>query len=265
MKVRILGCGSSGGVPRIGGNWGDCDPLNPKNRRRRCSILVSSGICRLLVDTSPDMREQLLDAGVERLDAVIYTHAHADQAHGIDDLRMLAIRERRRVPVFAAPDTLELLKRRFDYCFEQIHDYPPILDGNPIAGRLRFGDGEAAIWADSVTVRHGAIDASGFLIGTRGTEASGPMVAYIPDVSMIDDEVLARLSGIPVLIIDALRYKPHPSHAHVEQTLRWIDEINPARAILTNMHIDLDFARLTQELPPGIEPAFDGMEIEVGP
>ncbi len=267
LEVTILGCGSSGGVPRIGGPdgkgfWGACDPDNPKNRRRRCSILVqrrtAAGDTNLLVDTAPDMREQLIDARVSALDAVLITHDHADQLHGLDDLRMVAMNMRRRVDVYADATTFEGVLARFGYCFVQPagSDYPPILNGIDIPTPFRAfeiaGKGGAlpvlAFWQE-----HGRVKSLGFRFGP---------IAYSSDVDGLDDAAFAALAGVDCWIVDALRYMPHPSHAHVARTLEWIERVKPKRAILTNMHVDLDFAKLAAELPPGVEPAFDGMVIE---
>ena len=254
MKARILGCGSSGGVPRVGGSWGACDPSEPRNRRLRCSLLVTTGQGAdqgsILVDTSPDMREQLLAAEVKRVEAVFYTHLHADQAHGIDDLRALALINRQRIPVYAEPDILEQLTQRFDYCFRQVKDYPPILDANDLVEPIEI----AGTRITPIRVRHGAIDATGFRIGD---------LAYFPDVSDIPDTAFEHLRDLDLLIVDALRYTPHPSHAHLERTLGWIARIKPRRAVLTNLHIDMDYRTLCRTLPAGVEPAYDGMEISL--
>lgn len=258
MRVTILGCGSSGGVPRVGNVWGDCDPAEPRNRRRRCSLLVETAGLTLLIDTSPDLRDQANDAGVSRIDAVFYTHAHADQAHGIDDLRGFVLMHRRRIDVYADRLTLETLRRRFDYCFTQRYDYPPILTAHELDGPVTLtgvddagGEGEA-VTVIPVPVEHGEIPALGFRIGG---------MAYIPDVSGIAEESFALLDGLDLWIVDALRYRPHPSHAHVERTLEWISRVRPRRAILSNLHHDLDYRRLASELPKGVEPAFDGLTV----
>jgi phosphoribosyl 1,2-cyclic phosphate phosphodiesterase len=263
LRFTILGCGSSGGVPRIGNDWGICDPSNPKNRRRRCSLLVErlmvNGGTRVVIDTSPDMRDQMLTSGIERLDAVWYTHEHADHTHGIDELRAFYIRQRHRIPVWADAATSAMLKTRFGYCFETQpgSDYPPILDlhqiylGSPVSTTGAGG----AIEGHSIRLNHGTIDALGFRIGG---------LAYTPDVNAIPDESLAALQGLDVWIVDALRPVPHPSHFSLPETLAWIERLKPKRAILTNMHIDLDYETLRRELPQGVEPAFDGMTIELG-
>ena len=250
MKLRILGCGSSGGVPRVGGSWGACDPTEPKNRRMRCSLLVTTDRGQILVDTAPDMREQLLAAQVRALDAVFYTHIHADQSHGIDDLRALALINRHRIPVYAEPDILDQLTTRFNYCFQQVQDYPPILDANALTGPIE----RAGVMITPIRVRHGVIDATGFRIGNA---------AYFPDVSEIPEDAFSKLEGLDLLIVDALRYKPHPSHAHLDRALGWIDRVKPGRAVLTNLHMDLDYGTLCRTLPDGVVPAFDGMEIDL--
>ncbi len=260
MRYTILGCGSSGGVPRLGGDWGDCDPSNPKNRRRRCSMLVEritdQGTTRILIDTSPDMRDQLLDAGVGTLDAVVYTHNHADHMHGIDDLRQIVFNLRHRLPVWADGPTQEALLSRFGYAFVQPDDspYPAILDLHTIKGPFTISGAGGDVTLHPFTVDHGSIEALGFRINN---------VAYLPDVIEIPPESWAMLDGLDVWVLDALRRKPHPTHAHLALSLEWIGRANPDRAVLTNMHNDLDYETLLAELPPHIRPAFDGMVIEV--
>ena len=256
LRFTILGCGSSGGVPRLGGDWGTCDSANPKNRRRRCSMLVeritAQGATRVLIDTSPDMREQLLDAGVGELDAVVFTHSHADHTHGIDDLRQIVFNIRRRLPVWADPVTQDALLNRFGYAFVQPPGslYPPILDLNTIDGPFEV-DGEGGkIRLVPFSVSHGPTEALGFRIGD---------LAYLPDVVAIPEEAWPHLMGLEVWIVDALRRTPHPTHAHLALTLEWIGRARPERAVLTNMHLDMDYATLEAELPPQIRPAFDGM------
>ncbi len=258
-QFRILGSGSSGGVPRVGGNWGDCDPTEPKNRRSRCSLLVTQesngdgdeGRTAVLIDTSPDLRNQLLDADIDWVDGVVYTHAHADQAHGIDDLRACAINRFRRVAIHADQETLDVLTSRFDYCFEGKSSYPAILEANLVTGPVTIEGGAGKITATSFPVDHGSCVSYGWRIGD---------MAYIPDVVGIDDETLAtHMADLDVLIVDALRYTPHPTHSNVEQSLGWIARCNPKHAILTNLHVDLDYQTLKKELPDGVEPAYDGL------
>ena len=262
LKLTILGCGSSGGVPRVGGDWGKCDPANPRNRRRRCSVMLTrtsvSGVTRVLIDTSPDMRDQMLGAGVGDLDAVLYTHEHADHTHGIDELRAFFLRRRQKVQVWADEPTGHMLMSRFSYCFYTApgSDYPSILHlnrivaGEPVTIHGAGGD----IQALPFKVHHGNIDALGFRIGNT---------AYTPDLNGIPGASLSVLEGLDLWIVDALRRTPHPSHLSLPETLRWIERIKPRRAIITNMHVDLDFDTLSNELPPHIRPAFDGLELEI--
>lgn len=258
LSFTILGCGSSGGVPRLGGDWGACDPANPKNRRRRCSLLVTreteAGATRVLIDTSPDMRDQLLDAGVGTLDAVVYTHSHADHMHGIDDLRQIVFNLRNRLPVWADGPTQEALLTRFGYAFIQPEGspYPPILDLHTIDGPVTVTGAGGPVTLTPFRAEHGAMDALGFRIGS---------LAYLPDAVEIPAESWDILAGLDCWIVDALRRKPHPTHAHLALTLDWIARAKPARAVLTNMHIDLDYATLRAELPAHVAPAYDGMTL----
>ncbi|OSP56654.1 MBL fold metallo-hydrolase [Pseudoruegeria sp. SK021] len=256
LRFTILGCGSSGGVPRLGGHWGDCDPMNPRNLRRRCSVLIEretdTGVTRVLIDTSPDLRAQLLDAEVGTLDAVVYTHPHADHVHGLDDLRMIVFNTRKRLTVWADGATQNDLISRFGYAFVQPEGspYPPILTMATIDGDVTVeGDG-GPICLTPFQVRHGSIHALGFRIGD---------LAYLPDVSDIPADAWTALAGLDCWIVDALRRTPHPSHAHLAQTLDWIARAAPKRAILTNMHVDLDYATVAAETPDHITPAHDGL------
>ncbi len=250
MEVTILGCGTSGGVPRIGNEWGACDPNEPKNRRRRCSILVKNEATQVLIDTSPDIREQLLDANVDRLDGVVWTHEHADQCHGIDELRVLAIRNRGRVNVWGDQKTLDILMRRFDYCFRQLdgNPYPPVLNEHVINGPFSIGDIDFIPFEQD----HGTITSLGFRMGPIG---------YSNDLVHLDDRGFEILEGVDTWIVDAMRYTPHPTHVNLETALKWIERLKPRRAVLTNMHVDLDYQTLLKELPAGVEPAYDGMVI----
>lgn len=257
-RFTVLGCGSSGGVPRLGNDWGACDPANPRNRRRRCSLLVerhgAQGITRVLIDTSPDMREQLLDAGVGTLDAVVYTHSHADHMHGIDDLRQVVFNLRSRLGVWADGPTQEALLSRFGYAFTQPDGspYPPILDLHTIHGPVTVDGAGGPVTLTPFRAEHGSMDALGFRIGP---------LAYLPDAVALPEESWRALAGLDCWIVDALRRKPHPTHAHLAMTLDWIARAKPARAILTNMHNDLDYETLKAELPPHITPAYDGLTV----
>ena len=262
LTVTILGSGSSTGVPRVGAGWGACNPGEPRNRRRRCSILVEKtgpeGTTAVLVDTSPDLRQQLLDAEVTRLDAVLFTHDHADHTHGIDDLRPLVLHMRRRIPAYADATTAAVLQARFGYCFETPpgSGYPPILDEHRIVVPRPVviqGPG-GAVEAEPFRMIHGPTEATGFRFGS---------LAYAPDVSVMPPESVERLRGLEVLIVDALRYTPHPTHFSVADALALIKEVRPRRAVLTNLHSDIDYDTLGRELPDGVVPAFDGMQIEV--
>lgn len=263
LKFTILGCGSSGGVPRPALGWGDCDPNNPRNRRRRTSLLVErrdgSGLTRALVDTSPDLREQLIDAQVDWLDGVFFTHAHADHTHGIDDLRALVIKNWRRVDVYLDALTAGALHARFGYCFRAPpgSDYPPIVTEHRLEpGRSVTIRGQGgAITALPLLQEHGGIPSIGFRFGG---------LAYSCDLSGLPSASIAALEGLDVWVLDALRYLPHPSHFSVDDALAWIKRIKPARAILTNLHSDLDFKHLLAKLPPHVEPAYDGLTIELG-
>lgn len=267
LRATILGSGSSGGVPRpgIGGPfWGACNPEEPKNRRRRCSLLIEqwdrdpTAKTVVLVDTSPDMREQLIDAKIGWVDAVLFTHDHADQCHGIDDLRMLAINKRRRVDCWMDQPTHETLLTRFGYCFQEKpgSGYPAILNDHRIEkpGHAIHIEGPGGtIEAIPFDQDHGNIRSLGFRFGP---------LAYSADAVGIPDESFALLDGIDCWIVDALRYTPHPTHAHVEMALDWLKRARVPQGVLTNLHVDLDYEELAARLPEGVQPAFDGMQIE---
>jgi phosphoribosyl 1,2-cyclic phosphate phosphodiesterase len=259
-KLTLLGTGSSGGVPRLGNHWGACDPKNPKNRRRRCAALVERisgrGRTMALIDSSPDLRDQLLEAQVDVLDGVLYTHDHADHTHGIDDLRMIAFNMKRRVDVYADALTLATLRHRFEYCFSPPpgSSYPAILDGHEICppAAVRIDGAGGPIDAVPVVQQHGDMTSLGFRIRD---------VAYSPDVSGLTEASAAMLAGLDLWIVDALRYIPHPSHFSVRQALEWIEIVKPRRAILTHLHVDLDYETLKRELPAHIIPAYDGLAV----
>ncbi|MFT6677267.1 MAG: phosphoribosyl 1,2-cyclic phosphate phosphodiesterase [Sulfitobacter sp.] len=258
MRLTILGCGSSGGVPRLGGHWGACDPTEPRNRRSRCSILVermgAGGTTTVLIDTAPDMREQLLKAEVGRIDAVLYTHSHADHVHGLDDLRMIVMNMRARLPVWADAPTRAALIERFGYAFIRPEGsmYPPILDMHDINGDVTVEGAGGSLIFTPFAVNHGGMDALGFRVND---------VAYLPDVAEIPDDIWPNLTGLRCWIVDALRRDPHPTHSHLAQTLQWIENMAPDSAVLTNMHNDLDYQTIAAETPDHIQPAYDGLTL----
>ncbi|MDB5458591.1 MAG: hypothetical protein JWO72_332 [Caulobacteraceae bacterium] len=260
LEYVILGCGSSGGVPRADGAWGVCDPSNPKNQRSRCGMMVRRRSeegpgqeTTVLIDTSPDLRLQTAAAGVKRVDAVLYTHDHADQVNGIDDLRAFYIRHQRRTPCFMDAHTWSNIGRRFSYVFEGEGGYPAICERLELPGfgeRWTIDGPSGAIPVQTFDQDHGNIRSVGYRIGD---------VAYSSDVVGLPEASFDLLEGVRVWVLDALRYRAHPTHASVDQALQWIDRVRPERAILTNMHVDLDYETLRRELPPGVEPAYDGM------
>ena len=260
LTLTILGCGSSAGVPRPALGWGACDPNNPRNRRRRCSLLAEraseQGITRIVIDTSPDLREQLIDANVDHIEAVFLTHEHADQTHGIDDLRSVVLHQRKRIPVYLNQSTADHILLRFSYCFAAPpgSDYPPILENYAIeAGESRTIEGKGGpVTLSAFILQHGNIPALGYRIGDA---------AYTPDVSDIPPASWPLLEDLDLWIIDGLRYAGHPSHFSVNDALSWIDRFKPRRAVITNMHSDLDYEVLRQSLPANVIPAYDGMRL----
>ncbi len=261
LTFTILGCGSSGGVPRIGGDWGKCDPKNPKNRRQRCSLLVEqstpAGTTTLLIDTSPDMREQMLTAEVKHIDAVWFTHEHADHTHGIDELRAFYLRQRHVLPLWADAPTGNMLNTRFAYCFSTPagSQYPPIAQQHliEVGKTIEIPGAGGTIVGKPFPLYHGDIEALGFRFGD---------IAYTPDLNGIPDASLAALEHLEVWIIDALKRTPHPSHFSLDDALHWIEQLKPKRAILTNMHVDMDYDTLCKELPENVRPAHDGLSFQ---
>lgn len=255
LEIIILGCGSSGGVPRANGDWGACDSANPKNRRSRCSLAVRqhgpAGATTVIVDTSPDLRSQVLTAEISHIDGVLLTHDHADQTHGIDDLRTFAYMGRQRVPVWLDAATNATVDTRFGYIFKGEHGYPPICDAHLVepGDGIEVAGAGGILRAETFEQRHGPIGSLGYRFGS---------VAYSSDVSTLAPEALEKLQGIELWIVDALRWTRHPTHAHVDQALAWIAQVGARRAVLTNLHIDLDYDRLSALLPSGVEVAYDG-------
>ncbi len=246
MRVTILGCGTSGGVPSITGYWGACDPDEPKNTRTRASVLVEAAGQTILIDTSPDLRVQCLRSAVSRVDAVLYTHDHADHVHGIDDLRFLSVAMGAKIPVFADGETLATLRARFPYIFRQVRHYPAICRAREISGPFSVG----AVRVLPFEQRHGAGLSLGFRIGD---------FAYSTDVNGLSETAFDVLDGVKLWVVDALRYAPHPTHAHLDMTLDWINRVRPERAVLTHMGWEMDYTTLKSRLPQGVEPGFDGL------
>lgn len=250
MRAVLLGCGTSSGVPRIGGDWGDCDPADTRNRRRRASILIESATTRILVDTSPDLREQLLAADISTIDAVIWTHDHADHCHGIDDLRQLFHARGAPVTGYARPETLAVLMQRFDYVFHGRNGYPATATAQPLIDDMMVGD----IRVRTVDQPHGSITSAGLRF-----EAEGAAIGYATDFHEVTDAMASLYTRLDLWIVDALRHKPHPTHPHLAQTLGWIERLRPGRAVLTHMDQSMDYATLAATLPSGVEPGRDGL------
>jgi phosphoribosyl 1,2-cyclic phosphate phosphodiesterase len=261
LRVTLLGCGSSGGVPRVGDEWGACDPAEPRNRRLRCSLLLEQyqdtydhdQATVVLIDTSPDLREQMLHAKVRHIDGLIYSHDHADQSHGIDDLRALVYAQRKLIPTFMDEATRQTLTTKFSYIFQTPigSSYPPLLK---IQAPVKPGDqveveGPGGVLRVTILAQnHGEIDSLGFRVGN---------VAYCNDCKDLPENTFMACEQLDLFIVDALRYAPHPSHSHLEQTLAWVNRLKPRHTVLTNMHIDLDYQTLLRGLPAGVEPGYD--------
>lgn len=259
LEAVILGCGSSGGVPRGDGDWGACNPAQPRNRRTRCSLLLRrtgpDGVTTVLIDTSPDLRAQMLAADVRAVDAVLYTHDHADQTHGIDDLRVFAMRRRARIDAWMDGPTRDALTQRFRYIFEPVEGYPAILtarDLPPLGQPFEVNGPGGALEVVTFDQAHGPIRSVGYRIGP---------VAYSSDVSDLDDAALAEVANAELWIVDALRYTPHPTHAHLDLTLDWIARSGVRRAVLTNLHLDLDYDELRARVPDNVDVAYDGWAV----
>jgi phosphoribosyl 1,2-cyclic phosphate phosphodiesterase len=254
MKITLLGCGASWGVPAIGPDWGVCDPAEPRNRRRRASVLVESRGSVLLIDMSPDLREQLLDADCNRVDAVLLTHAHADHLHGIDELRIINRLMNQPIPLYASPEALGEVERRFAYAVRPAVPgkplYRPALTPHPIDGPFTA----AGLSIVPFVQNHGAMTTLGFRIGPFG---------YSTDVTGLDENAFAALAGVELWIVDCLRRAPHPTHSHIAKSLAWIERVNPRRAVLTHMEQSLDYRTLAAELPQGVEPGYDRLTVEL--
>lgn len=254
VRVRILGCGTSAGVPNIAFGWGACDSGNPKNNRKRASILVQSVTTNLLIDTSPDCRQQLIDANIKKIDAVLYTHTHADHCHGIDDLRWVCVAQGAAIPIYSNAESIAELQDRFGYVFTPLDDraggffYKPVLEANVISAPFAVGD----LQITSFIQDHGKSETLGYRIGN---------FAYSTDVVELDELAFKALEGVEIWVVDALQYKAHSTHAHVDKAVQWIERVKCKKAYLTHMSQFLDYETLKSELPPHIEPAYDGLEI----
>jgi len=254
MKITVLGCGVSTGVPAIGVGWGDCDPADPRNRRRRASLFIECRGSNVLIDTSPDLREQFLDAGITRVDAIAMTHAHADHLHGIDDLRAVNRVMNRAIPLYANAATLAEIRARFGYVVADKTAQPPFYRPTVVPHEITGSFAAAGVPFIPFEQDHGYSTTLGFRIGG---------FAYSTDVTALDEAAFAALAGIEVWIVDCLRRDPHPTHSHVAKTVEWVARVKPRRAILTHMDHTLDYRTLSAELPSGIEPSRDGLVIEL--
>ena len=250
MKFIILGSGSSMGVPRPDGFFGKCDPNNPKNLRSRCSAIIKSRDTNLLIDTSPDLRTQMLKNKIVNIDCVFYTHNHADQTHGINDLRIFCLKSKKKIPVYADVSTKKYLSKSFSYCFRKSKDYLPILKFYKMKKKINIGK---SIKIEPIKVNHGSIKSLGFIVNKK--------IAYLPDANKIFEKDFNKFTNLNFLIIDCLRYKFHPSHFNLDDVLRLNIKLKPKRMILTNLHSDLDYETLLNILPKNIKPAYDGLSL----
>ena len=254
MKIRLLGSGTSSGVPRIGNDWGDCDPTEPRNRRTRASLLVESDTTRLLIDTSPDLREQLLAADVDIVNGIVCTHDHADHTHGIDDVRQIFHALGRPVPGYARPATMAALQTKFAYAVAGRHGYPPTVALTELADRLMIGD----IVCRIVDQPHGAISSAGLRF-----EQANQAIGYATDFNVMTEAMRSLYQGLDIWIVDALRRRPHPSHPTLDQVVGWVAELRPKRTVLMHMDQSMDYRSLCAALPAGIEPGYDGLEVRL--
>ena len=253
IKFTILGCGSSLGIPRIDGYYGSCDPKNKKNIRTRCSALISSKNLNILIDTSPDLKSQLLKNKVKNIDTVFYTHSHADQTHGINELRVFSLKNKKKIPIYADKITNNNLKNTFGYCFKDYKNYPSILDAKILKKKHLLNDSKTQIIIKSLKVHHGSIKSICYIINDK--------CAYAPDVNKIDKKDLKYLKNLKYLIVDCLRYNFHPTHFNLEDVLKLIDKIKPKNTILTNLSNEIDYNEIKKLLPKNVTPAHDGLTV----
>jgi phosphoribosyl 1,2-cyclic phosphate phosphodiesterase len=254
MRLTLLGCGTSSGVPRIGNEWGACDPADPRNRRTRAAITVEADGTTILVDTGPDMRAQLLAAGIGWLDAVIWTHEHADHTHGVDDLRQIFHLRGSPVPGYARPETLEVLSTRFRYVFSGRHGYPPTAELSVLPDISQIG----SMTIKALDQPHGRISSTGLRF-----EQDGRSVGYATDCSRITPKMKQFFAGVDLWVVDALRREPHPTHCHLAEVLEAVPTVGASRTILTHMDHSMDYQQLADELPPGVEPGVDGLVVDL--
>ncbi len=252
MKFIILGCGSSMGVPRPDGFFGACDSNNPKNFRTRCSALLKTKSSNILIDTSPDLRKQFLDNKIDKIDYVLYTHNHADQTHGINDLRVFFLKNKKEIPIYADIRTQKYLLRSFSYCFKKQKDYPAISKFFNLRKNLIFNK---KLKIQSIHVKHGLINSIAYIIDKK--------LAYLPDVNKIYKKDYVYFKDLKYLVIDCLRYKKHPSHYNLDETLEIFKILRPKQMILTNLHSDLDYNELSNKLPKNVKPAYDGLTLNL--
>ena len=255
IKFTILGCGSSMGVPRADGSFGECNPADKKNYRTRCSAIVSSKYSNILIDTSPDLRSQLLQNNINKIDRVLYSHFHADQTHGINDLRIFFIKNKKKIPIYTDKQTKKYLLKNFKYCFEKKFSYPAILKINNLKKNNNFKYRNIKLNIKSIRVRHGKVKCNAFIINNK--------CAYLSDANMIYQKDYKYFKNLKYFIIDCLRYDMHPSHYNLEQVLDLIKILKPKKSILTNLHSDLDYNKLKKKLPKNVLPAYDGMSFNL--
>ena len=257
MKIKfiILGCGSSLGVPNADGSWGRCDPKEKKNYRTRCSALIKSNSTNILIDTSPDLRHQLIKNNITNIDNVIYTHRHGDQIHGINDLRVFSLKNLKKIPVYADDETGKYLSKSFSYCFNDNPGYKAILKLNKIKKKFSFFDKSKLISIKSIPVQHGKIESQSFIINNK--------CAYVSDANRIYEQDLKFFMNLKYFIIDCLRINKHPSHYSLPEVIELTKIIKPKKTILTNLHADLDYNYLIKNLPQNIIPAYDGMSFNI--
>ena len=254
MKFIVLGCGSSMGVPRSDGYFGKCDPKNKKNYRTRCSALIQTKTENILIDTSPDLRHQLITNKIDKIDKVFYSHFHADQTHGVNDLRVFYIKKKSTIPIYADNPTKKYLLNTFRYCFvNNKNEYPAIMKLNSITNKLSIRDGDKKLKVKSINVKHGRVNSVCYIIDKK--------IAYISDVSDIAKKDFKYFKKLKYLIIDCLWLRHHPSHLNLENSLKFINIFKPKKAILTNLHSDLDYKNLKKMLPKNVIPAHDGLTV----